>query len=414
MAERTVFAPRTVFWLVMIGTLSFVGAIILSVLAGDGGSARSPDANSFSYSAIGHRAFVEVLREVQMPVLVSRYNSASKAGSSSLLIVAEPRAPTATPAAIKRMLSARNVLIVLPKWDGEVNALLPDWLHSADLLPAKDAEQMLMAVLADGEVIRPNGGLSWQSGSFPAPTLAAPQLVRAPRLESVIGSDRGILLGRIERGWNTVWVLSDPDVLSNHGLGQGDNAILTIRMIDHIRPGNGAIVVDETIHGFEAEPRLTRAILETPLAIAAVIAVVALAVLMWAATGRFGAPQPTARPIKPGKAGLIDNTAGLLEFGGHGVAILNRYLRVALRDASQKLHAPPHLRGADLVAWLDRVGQRRGVGVSCADICNSVAAIAQQQRVDGARLARAARSVNRWKQEMLHGPAGHSIGQDRS
>ncbi len=413
MSDRAVFAPRTVFWLMTIGTLSFVGAIVLSLVAGDGGSERSSGANTFSYSAIGHRAFVEVLEEVAMPVLVSRYESAAKAGSSSLLVIAEPLAPVATPLDLKRLMGARNVLVVLPKWTGSENLLIPDWLESGELLPVKDTEQMLTSVLLDGSVVRPSG-LTLNTGQFPAPTLAAPQLFRAPDVEPVIGGPQGMLLGRLDRGWNTLWVLSDPDILSNHGIGQGDNALLAVRMIDHIRPQGGTIVIDETIHGFEAEPALTRAVFETPLAITAVIAVVTLAVLLWAATARFGAPLPTARPIAPGKAGLIDNTAGLLEFGGHGVAILNRYLRVTLRDVSLALHAPAQLRGDALVTWFDRVGKRRGVGVTCAEICQAVAEVARQQRSDGARLARVAQSVNRWKQEMLHGPAGHSGGQGRS
>ncbi len=414
MTDRAVFAPRTVFWLMTIGTLSFVGAVALSLVAGDGGAVRSVDANTFSYSAIGHRAFVEVLEQVEMPVLVSRYDSAAKAGSSSLLVIAEPLAPTATPSALKRLLGARNVLVVLPKWDGNPSLLIQDWLAGAELLPATEPAGILTNVLGEGQVTRPEGGLALDTGPFPAPTLAAPQLFQAPRIEPVIGGRQGVLLGRVSRGWNTIWVLSDPDILSNHGIGLGDNARLAVRIIDHIRPEGGTIVIDETIHGFEAEPALTRAVLETPLAITAVIAVVTLAVLLWAATARFGAPLPTARPLAPGKSGLIDNTASLLEYGGHGVAILNRYLRVAMRDVSLALHAPTHLRGDDLVDWFDRVGKRRGVRVTCAEVRRAVADAARQQRSDGARLARVAQSVNRWKQEMLHGPAGHSSGQGRS
>lgn len=414
MSERAVFAPQTVFWLLTVGTLSFVGALALSLLAGNGGNVRSPEANTFSYSAIGHRALVEVLERVEMPVLVSRFDSAGKAGTSSLLVIAEPTPPTATAADLKRLMGARNVLVVLPKWDGSVDRLIPDWLNGAELLPAKDVQQMLTAAIGAGTVVRPTGGLSLATEEFAAPTLAAPQLFESPEIEPVIAGPQGVLLGRIDRGWNTVWVLSDPDILSNHGIGQGDNALLAVRLIDYMRPQGGAIVIDETIHGFEAEPALSRAVLETPLAITAVIAVVTLAVLLWAATARFGAPLPTERPIASGKAGLIDNTAGLLEFGGHGIAILNRYLRVTLRDVSLALHAPAQLRGDALVSWFDRIGKRRGVGITCAEICRDVAGVAAQQRVDGARLARVAQSVNRWKQEMLHGPAGHSIGQGRS
>ena len=44
--------------------------------------------SSYSRSVIGHKALVETLRRLGIPVLASRFESASKAGDGGLLVVA--------------------------------------------------------------------------------------------------------------------------------------------------------------------------------------------------------------------------------------------------------------------------------------------------------------------------------------
>ncbi len=90
-AEKAVFSPKTVIWLLSVGCLSFAGAAYF-VIYGDAGRGTTAEANGFSYSAVGHRAFVETLRGLDIPVLLSGRDSAARAGRSALLVVAEPRA----------------------------------------------------------------------------------------------------------------------------------------------------------------------------------------------------------------------------------------------------------------------------------------------------------------------------------
>lgn len=102
--------------LIALGALAFVGAVYFS-LYGDNG--RPNGANSHSLSAIGHMAFVELLREQGISVIVSRNESASKARNDSLLIVAEP-----LPQHIEsrgQLPRADRTLAVLPKWYGLPN-----------------------------------------------------------------------------------------------------------------------------------------------------------------------------------------------------------------------------------------------------------------------------------------------------
>ena len=153
MAQDAVFSPKTVFWLIAVGLLSFAGAIYFTIY-GDDGTARTAGANSFSYSAIGHRAFVETLRRTGVPVLVSRHDSATKAGQSALLVVAEPRWRASADDAIDELLSAGTILIVLPKRRGEPDQAKPRWLELAKLVPRAQVEETLRRVVpgARGQV----------------------------------------------------------------------------------------------------------------------------------------------------------------------------------------------------------------------------------------------------------------------
>ena len=56
----------------------------------------------------------------------------------------------------------------------------------------------------------------------------------------VVTQDEG-LAGELRRGRHRILILSDPDLLSNHGLRRGDNAVLAVRLIDHLRPAGGAV-----------------------------------------------------------------------------------------------------------------------------------------------------------------------------
>ena len=406
MNEPQVFAPRTVGWLIAVGALAFAGAAYFAIVGGDPSAPRSSGANAFSDSAIGHRALVETLRGLDIPVVVNR--SVNRvAGRTSLLVVAAPPAMAVKEGRIPGLAAAGAVLWVLPKWRGRRDAANPGWVEFVRPIPSAAAERTLRHVAREGTVVRPAGPLAWSEGRFASsPTLDSPQLMRSSRLEAVVAAEDGLLVGEVRRGRQVVWVLSDPDILSNHGLGRGDNAVLAVELIEALRPAGGAIIVDETVHGFAWRPSLWRGAFEFPFVIATIQALAAVAIVLWAAAARFGAPVPAAPPLAPGKTGLIDNTAALLRSGGHGREILSRYLRVTLRDAARRLHLPRHLSEAELIDLVERIGEVRGVATGYRALRREAEASARAG-LRGLRLTHSARNLYRWKQEMIHGPRRH-------
>ena len=142
-----------------------------------------------------------------------------------------------------------------------------------------------------------------------------------------------------------------------------------------------------------------RALFEFPFVVVSAYALAALAVVLWSAMRRFGAPRSSPVVLKAGKLGLIRNVANLLEFAGGRQDVAINYLRLAVDDAARRLRAPRALSLERQMEWLDRVGQARGVKAKVAEIAQRLVG----QRQDAA-LSRAALDLHNWKQEILRGP----------
>jgi hypothetical protein len=234
--------------------------------------------------------------------------------------------------------------------------------------------------------------------------------MRSNALRPIVAGAAGILVGELNRN-RSVWVLADPDVIANHGIGEGDNAALALAIIDRLRGRNGPVVFDETVHGYLAQPTNPLALLvQFPFVIATIQVLAALGLLLWATVARFGAPQSAPPPLSAGRQGLLQNVAQLIAFAGHQQVMVRRYVQETVRDAARQLHAPPGLSGPTLAAWLTRVGEARGVSVDCAAVIGEVESLTDTRRADLTPLVRIARDIHRWKREIIDGRARHTRG----
>jgi hypothetical protein len=399
------FRGRTAIVLTAVTGVSFLALLLWSVFGRELVPARSSEADSFSRSALGHLAFVELLKELEVPTVVSRFNSGAKARDSALLVVAEPRVGRND--ARHRMLlgmiaQAERTLLVLPKWRGKESEEQPGFIQSAELLEQWEVEAVLDAIDADVELVRvpPGEPVSWRSGEIGAtPDIRAPQLLRGRVSGASVRCAQGVLLGRIQTRRGSVFVLSDPDLLSNHGLVRPGNALAVMGMLDLARGEQDAVVIDETLHGFGKEPSLFRSLFEFPLGLATIQALFAAAVLLWGAMGRFGAPQPAAPPFEAGKKALIGNIAALLAYGGHGAHALRRYLDGSVAEVRAALHVPAGLKAAEAEERLDRAhGAIR---------LRELRALATKETKDRRRILAIARRIHRWREETIRGRVGH-------
>jgi hypothetical protein len=395
------FSRTTLAVVIGVAAVSLIVAVVLTVVSDDLGDQRSAGVDGYSVSAIGHRGLVRLLQKLDVPVVVSRNNSADKA-RDGLLIVAEP---TVTDDASRDRLKAlvagaHATLVVLPKWYGSTERGQA-WIADASLLPVAEVAPVLDA-LALGKPVaieRSAHPAAWDiSPGATAPVIREPQVLATEALESVVADAAGkILVGASSADEDrALTVLSDPDVLSNFGLRDPANARFEVRLIDLLR-GGGPVVIDETMHGYAQQPSLVRTLFRFPLVLATLQVLVCAVLAVWAAMVRFGPRRAAPPPIAPGKDFLIRNTAALLHYGGHHGHALKRYLQLTVAEVRHALHAPA-LAPTAMTAWLERVRLVRGGAISLVELERAV------ETADTPDLVVAlADQVFRWRMEMTHG-----------
>lgn len=405
--RASVFSPKLLVAWVAAALLTFAASLYFGSLGGDGkSSADAVGPSTFSRSAIGYAGIAEILSRLHIPVVKSQNDALAKLGSGGVLVVAEPELDGRAISAASALLKAPAALLILPKWQGEASGAHPGWLANAALVPPFAADWVLILAVPGGKVTRTPAAPHWTVNALgETPSLDAPvQLITSDRLTPIVGAGEGMLVGELRNQGRRLWVLSDPDVIANHGLGRDGNAAFAVALLQRLATGQRAgspIVFDETVHGYVSTPASPVALLfRFPMVIATGLGALALLLLLWSSFARFGAPVPAPAALGAGKRGLVENAAGLLEFAGHRRSVVRRYVEASLRDAARRLHAPRGLAGAALLDWLKRVGAARGVGADCAAIAR-----AAEAQSDAAALAAIARDIHHWKGEIIDGPS---------
>ena len=400
--ESRLFRGRTLGILIIVGVLSFFASLYFMATEEGLETELTFEANSFSRSAIGHHAFVELLGEFSIPVVVSRHDTSFKVGSRTLLILAEPQARFDEDSEEAALLEANNLLLILPKWRGLRHPLKVRWLGDAKPKSADTTAQILGQVLPGAKLIQGAEG-NWSVNTLETgPEIQQVQLFNHPEIEPMVATPRGVLLGRIKQPAGATYILSDPDVIANHGIGRGQNAQFALAMIKELRPFGASVVIDEIIHGFKQDPDLFRTLFERPFLAVTLIATVSFSLLIWSAFGRAAPPVPPPPALPPGKLGLIQNTGNLLLHGGHGGSLLGRYLQDATRVVARLLNAPRGLRDAALMAWLEKIEKSRKISMSLKDI-EADAARFEGKAASPEQIVTTAGRIYRWKREMLDG-----------
>jgi hypothetical protein len=217
-----------------------------------------------------------------------------------------------------------------------------------------------------------------------------------------------VLVGEVRRGKGHVVVLADPDVAANCGLAQGENAALSLALIDALRGEGGTVVFDETLHGFERTPSVWRELGRPPLKQGSGHLALLFAAAVLAGAVRFGTPRPVRGGWREGKQALLDNTAELMELVGHAPSAVGRYLDATLDRLTEALHAPLALERSARLGWLatrltpahrDELAALSG---ALAEPAGGGAA-ATSRRSKRAALQELAVRIHRFREEVLHG-----------
>ena len=152
---------------------------------------------AYSKSAIGHLAFQRLLEDAGVPTSISESGSGGYVAGDDVLVVAEPRTDNSTLAEVRVMLTARTVLLVLPKRTGTPDPDRPYWLAGDKLLSDDSITRVLHLVDQHAALVR-DASLAGLSGDFAldgAPAIDQPQLIRSQLLHPLLACADGILIG---------------------------------------------------------------------------------------------------------------------------------------------------------------------------------------------------------------------------
>lgn len=252
-------------------------------------------------------------------------------------------------------------LVVLPKWRAGVVDL--GVLHEQLLIPQSDYRRLLNQI-EGGEMrlTRPDIKLM-QTDDF---TLYRPQLFDRRTVtgdcKPVVFVDEGVLIAKCDT-YNLfgVYILSDPDLINNHGLSLGDNANFA-RTLNDLAPRNGPILLDTSdtllLSRDDGAPREQRPrtmddvsrFWTYPFTLIWIAALSLLIIAFWRGLIRFGPPTKTDDGrIGASNTAAIEAKAYLLRLTGQDHALVADYAQNKLHDLAREVLGKDARRNQDLL-----------------------------------------------------------------
>ncbi len=408
----------------VVGVGAFLTAIVLSSFEGQGRFIISAGNDSYSYSAVGHRALVEALTAAGAPIEIKQNRRPGDAGSDDVVLFLEPGADdlggldygddgvVAGADLWKLDIDAVSV-IALPKRFAVAHPANPRRVMSAPALDVT-APQALVDALFGGADAAPTlkrvDAATIELGHLsPGPDLADAQLLPVDAFDRPLAwSDEGAVAGYLFREGRRVLLVTDPDVFANFMMDEENASGFAARLIDTAASARGRILVDEEIHGFGLDPNLVRAMLAPPFLQANLAVFVAALFAVWTGLVRVGPPLSAApRDLDTVDAPLMDASAELVVRAGDYTRIADRYAVGLLRRAATVLHVRDGRSDGELVQWASDVERSRGMALAFSDLRNMAASAS----TSATARAQAVHSLRIWYEEITHGsgtrrPAG--------
>ena len=383
------FSVRTVAILLAVGIFAFIAMLVLGAYAPDLRSGRDGRAHALSNAAVGYSGIVRLAEATGRNPQIVR-NPRQLAGEDLVVLTPESGATDMTKALAAR--GAKPTLVILPKWRTSVDPTHTGWARFVDFRDVDDVERVLapqykLKVTRYASGGRPLRALSWMPRSIafaaPRPVQTITGLDVRPILTD---ADGHIVLGQI--GGGPLYVLADPDLLSNIGMRDPAQARAALELLDWLNAtGAKTITFDVTLNGFGASPSPLKLLFDPPFL--AMTLTLAAAVLLAGvqATARFGPARRRARAIAFGKTALIDNAAALVRKAGRQGRLGPRYVDLVRERAGGVFGVPARLQGAAVDGYL--------AGLRGRARFSALAAEAQAARDPRAMLA-AAQALHHW------------------
>ena len=243
---------------------------------------------------------------------------------------------------------------------------------------------------AHGELLRNVGLAATADVHFLAPGVV--QTMSGKGLEPMITTPGGrIVLGRIGNS-GALYVLSEPDLINNHGMGDERQARAALALLDFLNStGAKSVLFDVTANGLGRSRSPLKLAFDAPFLAVTLTIFVAMLLAAWQALIRFGPVRRSERAIAFGKGALVDNSAALIRKAGREAHLGGRYVDVIRERAIRLFRLPQTLDPQNLSARLEALNPNRSFA-SAAETAETA------RRRD--ELLGAAQSLNQWLEEI--------------
>ncbi len=354
------FRTRTIVLILVIGVLGFIGMLVLGAYAPDIRANRNGGAHVLSNAAVGYSGIVRLAQATGRNPRIVR--DQHLLGSEDLLVLTPEQGATDISPALQGR-SAKPTLFVLPKWQTESDPAHTGWVRYQRLKLAFDPEGVLAPTYRLKIYRHPSGGRPLiTTGDLPPDIhFTAPrpvQTITGQSVHALVTDDQGrAVVARLGDG--PLYVIADPDLLSNQGIADAHQAAATLALLDWMNSNNAtSINFDVTLNGLGHSQSPLKLAFEPPFLAMTLAIAVAVLLAAWQATARFGSPRRPERAIAFGKAALIDNAAALVRKAGRQAMLGSRYVDVIRDRATMVFGIPPRLRDGALDTYLDRLEGR--------------------------------------------------------
>lgn len=399
---RAAFSPRTMMGLVLVGVFAFSAFVVLSVYAPELRSGDDGGGHPLSKSAIGYAGAVRLLQARGVPVVVSRSPLHHAAPGGSVRVLTPERLSADD---LKAYDLSTPLLIVLPKWTVAPDLTHKGWVRkltgraadsdiSALQVATAVSKQTLLnrGVGPETPTLRGAGGIIPQETVLPLDRLDSLQTLSGREWRpQLVTADGRIVLASYKN--TSLFVLTDPDLLDNHGLKGINTARAGMAVLDGLRAGEG-VAFDVTPNGFARPRSVLRLAFEPPMLGATLCALAAAILMGFHAVARFGPAVTGGRAFALGKRALIDTSADLIRAAHKEHELAPAY---AALIETRTARAAGERDGAvgDRAARLAGLERRR----KPTDTLEALKTAAQAARSRGETLGVAARLFH-WKSEM--------------
>jgi hypothetical protein len=387
------FRSATILMIVAIGILAFAGMLILGAYAPDLRSGRNGGAHALSNAATGFSGIVQLARATGRNPLILRNEGMLE--TEDLVVLTPENGSTDMTEALARR-TTKPTLVVLPKWNTVADPRRSGWVRAQGLKPVRDPERVLAPAHPLSVRRHRSGGTPLRTlpGHAPAElrfTAPGPlQTVAGPDLKPIVTDPAGRAV-LVQFGDQPLFLLADPDLLSNRGMADLRQAAAALAMLDFLNStGAGSVTFDVTLNGLGQTRSPLRLLFDPPFLAVTLALASALLLAGLQALSSFGPPRRAERAIAFGKAALIDNAAALVRQARREAGLGRRYAETIRDKAVTVFAVPARLRDDAVIEYLDKLDGRSSF--------SALAAAAEAARTREELLA-AAQALHRWQRE---------------